>query len=241
MRHKRVTRHKRRNADDKLRKLERAAASGDPGDVVAYWRACIKAGVIPEPNYIIGNDFAWVYAPDIEAYRRSGYGQGGQTLRLIYYPADSFSGAIAGNEFCAIRGADGMPETITGDILDGLARLVELYEAEGTRSNPDDDIRRLERQAFASEDPSDIVAYWRACIRAGETPKSNFINEIYNYHIWTFGVADYKKQISSVPRVVQFDDQEGIAVVEHYDVVGSFPTVNQALEALIELGARYGL
>lgn len=45
-RHSRRT--KRRNADDKLRRLQRAAESLAPTDIAAYWRAQLKAGITPE-------------------------------------------------------------------------------------------------------------------------------------------------------------------------------------------------
>lgn len=41
----------RRNADDRLRRLERAAASGGYHEVAAYWIALLRAGQLPEPYY----------------------------------------------------------------------------------------------------------------------------------------------------------------------------------------------
>lgn len=43
---------RRCNADDRLRKLERASASRDPEDIATYWRACIKAGKLPKHTLI---------------------------------------------------------------------------------------------------------------------------------------------------------------------------------------------
>lgn len=42
------------------------------------------------------------------------------------------------------------------------------------RRNSDDNLRKLERKAFATQERSDILAYWAACLRAGEIPKPTF-------------------------------------------------------------------
>lgn len=46
------------------------------------------------------------------------------------------------------------------------------------RRNSDDNIRKLERKAFETEDQQDILAYWQACLRAGVDPKPN-ANTVY--------------------------------------------------------------
>lgn len=44
----RARRTKRRNSDDRLRKLERASRSGEAEAVLAYWSACWRAGEVPK-------------------------------------------------------------------------------------------------------------------------------------------------------------------------------------------------
>lgn len=50
---RRNPRKKRRNADDRLRRLQRQAESGDPKDTALYWRALLQAGITPEPTLVI--------------------------------------------------------------------------------------------------------------------------------------------------------------------------------------------
>lgn len=57
-------RTKRRNSDDRLRRLERKARDGTPSEIADYWRACIKAGITPPPNFIWNPDrVVWTLYP----------------------------------------------------------------------------------------------------------------------------------------------------------------------------------
>lgn len=53
-----MARSVRKNADGNLRKLERAAQSGDRSDIVSYWRACLQAGVPPDTTDALALVFA---------------------------------------------------------------------------------------------------------------------------------------------------------------------------------------
>lgn len=51
-----VKRRIARNADDKIRRLERLSfQTQETADILAYWRACLKAGIDPKPNDVLPN------------------------------------------------------------------------------------------------------------------------------------------------------------------------------------------
>lgn len=58
-------RRRARNADDNIRKLERAATSGNYEDISRYWRALLKAGQMPKPFW----DYESLEARDGSSYR----------------------------------------------------------------------------------------------------------------------------------------------------------------------------
>lgn len=92
--------------------------------------------------------------------------------------------------------------------------------AKRCKRNPDDDIRRLERKAFTTQERGDILAYWQAALRAGELPKPTIefipkdiqgIHEtghkrIYTAHPGAYIDKDWKlgKRTWRVPRIVHW-------------------------------------
>ena len=61
---------RRRNADDDIRKLERKAAeTEDRADILAYWAASLRAGVLPKPTRVFENG-NYVYVANINDYER---------------------------------------------------------------------------------------------------------------------------------------------------------------------------
>lgn len=170
---------RRRNADDKLRKLERAAASGEPSAVVAYWRACLKAGIMPEPNYISQEYYYVVWAPDLENYNNYGLKQGEKAPYLVLYTGDPYSSS----DLYVVNTGVIRTQYFEEQGMEALARVLDLWDTRDTKTNPrscrgDALLRKLEREANAA--PEDIqlrVRLWREQLRRGITPKPTEISE----------------------------------------------------------------
>lgn len=64
----RSPRRRRFNSDDRLRRLERAAASGRYEDVSAYWLALLRVGQLPAPTFGDIQDIRGWAGWTIEAY-----------------------------------------------------------------------------------------------------------------------------------------------------------------------------
>lgn len=102
------------------------------------------------------------------------------------------------------------------------------------RKNADDNIRRLERRAFASEDASDIIAYWKACLRAGELPKPSYISKDYNYVTYTTSPKLYKGlRRNETVRLVVWEDGDN-AIFDKGIKPPFYRTPEEGLSALIE-------
>lgn len=112
------------------------------------------------------------------------------------------------------------------------------------RRNSDDNIRKLERRAFGVDGkggtPDEIAAYWKACIRAGVTPKHNI-----EWHpdrvVWTLYPDGYKnleaKPEEQLRRVVR--DNTDIAFIWYNSRLGhaqwqDCDSVNEALTLLLD-------
>lgn len=164
--YKRAQRKIRRNADDAVRKAERAFKS-DPSIAkqIAYWRACIRAGITPPPTHI---DFtkSWVIKDRRYVNTPSVY-----IAHEAQDPNDTF--AIFHWRYIEAR-------SLFSTVNDALEFMISTYEAEVERAgftldywfreNPDDSLRKLERAA-QSRHYEDVIRYWSAALRAGILPK----------------------------------------------------------------------
>lgn len=165
----------RQNSDDTLRAAYRAYKS-DPSaaNTVQYWRLALRQGQLPEPSEAIehkyGTDRWWLLNMSVAAKSSA------NRVSCIY------DGRYDGEDawIVRLRIHNDMPtystdvllplERVEAEIKRRLTRLVDYYDS-GIRENPDDSIRKLERKAFQTRDKQDILAYWMASLRAGETPK----------------------------------------------------------------------
>lgn len=182
---------KRRNADASLRKLERAAASGEYGDISAYWLALLRTGQLPPPTYdystsekmqtvygsysepwigwTIPSDRAnWPVASRIWQVQ---IGWGGIAFYVNLWDADLSDSRLSDGQV-----AENMPEALE-QVKVYLKQALTKYDNEKLRNkvlkmrgNPDVDLRKLERLARQGDD-NDVLAYYAAAWRAGEIPK----------------------------------------------------------------------
>ncbi len=66
-----MARKVRKNADDLLRKLERIAfQTEDRADILAYWVASLRAGILPKPTRVFEKSGNYVYVANIKEYER---------------------------------------------------------------------------------------------------------------------------------------------------------------------------
>lgn len=159
----------RKNADDKLRAAERAFKQ-DPtiGRQIAYWRACIRAGITPEPTEAMSEVSWWI----IDDRRFS-------SVPVV--------GAFTDSDIVSAWGRN-MPTRQYKTVLEALEVIIQAYLPEveergfsldywyGGKKNPDDRLRKLER-ASRSNHYEDVIRYWSACLRAGILPQPTRIHE----------------------------------------------------------------
>lgn len=170
----------RRNADDKLRKLERASHEG-PVAKAAYWRALLQAGRIPEPT-----------KDETKNGRRSRFWllnvhPGLNCLVSLYTGSrkhwedeDSIYLLCKGNYAEATKAFGEDVEKLLPKYLMALLDEYDQVRVENPpgrrprakRSNADDRLRKLERAAKApGASDMDKAAYWRASLQAGIIPE----------------------------------------------------------------------
>lgn len=63
------------------------------------------------------------------------------------------------------------------DVTDDGRKFMLARGGKESKTNPDENIRRLERIAKQTAAQDDIARYWTACLRAGELPKPNEDND----------------------------------------------------------------
>ena len=168
---KRARRKVRRNADDNLRKLERKAIVGSPREIADYWLACLRAGELPKHNYVLPITGSKVWTMHVE-YVQLVEGTPWRDLppRVI---DQTFS-----NQYEVI---------LPGGHTSYVKSLKEALEALLARPNPpkqrrknaDDRLRKLERAASATSDPTAkktaLLEYWRAMLQAGQVPPPTLV------------------------------------------------------------------
>lgn len=130
-------------SDTLIRKLERKAlTTEDASDIIAYWKACIRADEIPTPisASVVSSSRVWTLYP--KAYRRSSY---------LTMPPNLIEDPRA---FRFLRGIGNPGHTeLVNEILPSLEYLIEIHEKGWVRENPsrprrvngDDLLRKLER------------------------------------------------------------------------------------------------
>lgn len=162
--------------DAKLRQLERIAFSTeDNEDVLRYWRACLRAGELPKPS---------------RSYKLSEYW-------ILHTEPQNITIVLDKVEFrVALYGDTGVGPKATWHCRTKKESLEKVREALETvvgwfmKENPDDDIRKLERQAFTTFDSQDIAAYWKASLRAGRLPKPNRVLELERKEVEFWGLGN---------------------------------------------------
>lgn len=181
---------RRKNADDRLRRLERAAASGEASDLIPYWRAAIHAGQLPKHTRIVGTTKFGIWTLQLPEYLT---GAARSIPRVLDW---NFPGWNGGYDVYGLRFSARSTYTSESpeDVKTWLLQIIDEYE---TRENPgkgrkirrnaDDGIRRLERIA-ASGDFSAACRLTETRLRAGiMQPTRNFSNLLGNY----LGIYDF--------------------------------------------------
>lgn len=230
-----MPRHKRKNADDRLRRLERQAASGDPADVTAYWRAAIAAGELPKPTAEDSMGVVWFLgAPVVEGSNfvgtREGMVYANKGENSVYISISYNSATHRGIPGKAVPHTD--HEGIKDAVIQRLQIVIDNYDkgnlpkANPRRKNADDALRKAERAFKTAPSLSRQIDYWRACIRAGITPEPSRIEQGASW--WILNDA----RLPERPVVALFDD--GYINYAFGTFVREKPTVNAALELAIE-------
>lgn len=204
IRGKRAKRARRRNADDGLRRLERAAhrPGAEPADIAKYWLACLRAGVLP--NYTLVEQYSdgapygvWMLEPakgphdlEVPSIRdavHSVYYKEGDPRYYGWRVSDFYGGGYHSHE--------------EEDVKTWLRLMMSKYGIEEARTqtnprtkrrNADDSIRKLERRAQSGE-AADIAAYWYACLRAKQDPvhTTTYSHLADSRKIWTLFPEEY--------------------------------------------------
>lgn len=186
---------RRKNADDKIRKLERAAASGIYEDVAAYWRACLKANQLPKHTLDFG-DPVWEIEKEVPSNGWFRY-----MVCMSYDDTDPDESTVYGvHEYLDRRYVTSYRFESQKAAEHQVKLLLKdrLTKVNPIRKNADDNLRRLERLSQATQDPSDIAAYWLACLRAGivptETTRYQYSKNDYK-RIWTLYPIEYQNSV----------------------------------------------
>lgn len=208
---------RRRNSDDALRKAERQAASGEPSDIAAYWKLCIRARVKPAFNLSYTEDLYGGSAPEYHVtykvwtlypkrFRRYSTLHKDQMLPCVYIQDRPNMSRLPGEPDVwpsypilvklLQHYEDGPKHNMQTlcltdkDYFEALQYLVDLHESgwvplKRKRRNGDDAVRKAERAWRASPNNETLVAYWKACLRAGILPEPVEIGSREKY--WYFG------------------------------------------------------
>lgn len=180
----------RRNPDIDIRQLERKAFETQKSeDIVEYWRASLRTGQLPLPNIERSgskhNFKGWALPPNTpKTYD--------QIMRFgaIRWWFDSVGDALeywtcygSLSEVVADTGNNAIEE-MENKVRELLFQLIEAYDDFNSkvRANPDSDIRQLQRIAATSKKDEDIVAYWKAALRANILPEPTYQED--NFKRW---------------------------------------------------------
>lgn len=165
----------KRNADDTLRRAERAYKQDpSPATRVSYWKACLRAGKLPEPTHISKyGEREWVVAEE-EYEKACNTGATSPVLSSfdMVFVLPRPDRTIIGSYLNGIREELVYAQDVEAEIMRRLRKIVDAQ----TKKNPDDRLRRLERRALETQDKEDLAVYWKEALRAGEIPKPNLVN-----------------------------------------------------------------
>lgn len=199
--------------DNQLRKLERAAQDWqDEAAVEAYWRACFRAGEFPKPQVTIedSNSTALRWRLGQEIVEHFTFKAAPQFYVSRYASTPLFEGWRS-----IYSGFN--PEAALDEVKQELLHVLSLRKnpprraKRNKRRNADDRLRRLERAA-ASGNSSDLLSYWKECLRLGQLPPTNR---------WGGWYIDLKNYVTTYPSGTI---TQGVEVVQ-----GGTPMVRGAL------------
>lgn len=166
-----------------MRRLERKAFETlERSDILAYWSAALRAGEVPKPTVATSTNYA-----QIEIWSARIYLSKENELYLNTHPLDRAPrvlrvspikeyGQFFHEKDPYLVQVEFEPDKRRKDPKQLLAALQDLLahemQQENPRRNPDDDLRKLQRQA-ARGSASDVLKYFAAAWRAGEEPRGN--------------------------------------------------------------------
>lgn len=171
---------KRKNADDTLRRAERAFLQ-EPSkeNTLRYWRACLQAGILPKPS-AIGPDGRQVWSLD-ENYverQRTGFGATQLIDDRVYWAFSKERGHTIGGPPKFSRLYEYARSDIEAERLvkKAISALIDFYETKENprkrRKNADGALRAAYRAYQQDKSNTENTArYWRECLRADELPE----------------------------------------------------------------------
>lgn len=181
---------RRRNSDDRLRRLERKAQQTlDKHDIIAYWREALRVGVLPKCQrkfkdapleFIDLEDIEGIFLFDVEPVHKikDQVNMSGVEVNIRY--EENYEDGVGQNRYSLwVWRKDGEKlkpfqrlnsfRELQDAIKIGLEAVIRENDQENPgrrkRRNSDDKIRKLER------DPTQIKAYWKELLRSGKLPK----------------------------------------------------------------------
>lgn len=201
--------NRRKNADDRLRRLERAAKSGKYADKAAYWRALLQLNILPKADSFESGDGSESLWELEDGGDNTGKNWRRYAIFLDYYvPGASWEvGEYVNRSYLGHHVFKTEHEA-----LEHIKKL--LREELDKRENParrkarnaDDRLRRLERAAKSpGASATDIAAYWRMLLKSGIIPEPTVVlgtkDGKHARHIWLLGLKS-EKWPAFYPRVI---------------------------------------
>lgn len=193
---------RRRNADEALRKAERAYLQ-DPNleNKLSYWKELLRIGRIPEFDIRTKDYLHWDLGKEsVNLYFPKPLSRFPNRLhyRIVKMERGTLVETVEITEENALR-------TVKKWIRDSLLGISNPLKR---RKNADDNLRKLERKAVETEDTEDILRYWRASLKAGKLPAPTRIED-YN------GVPLKTWMLFSGEDVFHIDCRK----IPHYDLI----------------------
>lgn len=239
-----MTRKKRRNADNNIRKLERAyrAVEGTNEGIpaqIAYWRALLKTGQLPEPTGSDSIGDVWVLGePEIERELYTGTDNGlVYTSALNSDPSSIAIGVSFGfwdNSMPEKQAIEREQEAVKKQVVQKLLYLMDSWDKQGPRKenprrkNSDDSIRGLQRAFYQDPSIAKQISYWLACLRAGKTPEPSRKMLGVDWYI----IDD--RRYASKPVVADWKGLEIRYIWSETRALGYTESVQEALQIIID-------
>lgn len=161
-------------SDNKIRKLERISFQTlAPADIAAYWRACLKAGMLPKHTAIVGSPSFGIWSLDIKEYLTTW--QQPSIARVLDWNFPGWEGEYQ-HYGPSVRSHTGESSDSPEDVKVWLGRILEDFENFEKKANPptrrlkrknaDDRLRKLEREA--ASDPISQQRFIEEMVRSGK-------------------------------------------------------------------------